>query len=249
MRPVLFELGPVTVHSYGVMIALAAVLAWWVLRHELQRRENRGDEASILVMSAMLGGFLGARGYYAVEHLTHEGAAALMGASGFTWYGGAIGGALAVLVVARIRRIPIDSLVASAAPALALGYAIGRVGCQLAGDGTYGVPSDLPWAMSYPDGEDPTTVRVHPAPVYETLTGLAMFGVLWRLRDKLRPVSLFGLYLVLAGISRFLVEFIRLNDPVVAGLTQPQLFAASFVVLGLALLTLRPRHGPAAAAA
>jgi len=137
-----------------------------------------------------------------------------------------------------------------AAPALALGYAVGRIACQFAGDGTYGQPSDLPWAMAYPNGEVPTTVRVHPTPVYETLAGLVFFAVLWRFRDRLSPPRLFGLYLLLAGSGRFLVEFIRRNDEVVLGLTQPQLFAAAFLAAGVALLSWRNgRRVPEAQAA
>jgi len=136
------------------------------------------------------------------------------------------------------------------APALAFGYAVGRIACQFAGDGTYGQPSDLPWAMAYPNGEVPTTVRVHPTPVYETLAGLLFFAVLWRFRDRLSPHRLFGLYLLLAGSGRFLVEFIRRNDEVVLGLTQPQLFAAAFLAAGLALLSWRKgQRAPEAQAA
>jgi phosphatidylglycerol:prolipoprotein diacylglycerol transferase len=105
------------------------------------------------------------------------------------------------------------------------------------------VASDLPWAMSYPDGELPTTVRVHPTPVYEMLASLLIFAGLWGLRDRLAPARLFALYLLLAGVERFLVEFLRRNDDVLFALTQPQLFAAAFVVLGVVLfMASRPRQ-------
>ena len=142
---------------------------------------------------------------------------------GLVWYGGAIGGALAVFAWAWWRGFLSLALLDLCAPALALGYAIGRIGCQLSGDGDYGKASDLPWAMSYPDGTVPTDERVHPTPVYETLAMGLVAWVLWRWRDRFRPGMLFALYLVLAGLERFLVEFVRRNDEVVAGLTTPQL--------------------------
>ena len=136
----------------------------------------------------------------------------------------------------------------AAAVPLAVGYAIGRVGCQLSGDGDYGTPSDLPWAMAYPDGTVPTTDEVHPTPVYETLAmGLAGV-VLWHLRDRFAPGVLFGLYLMIAGVERFLVEFIRRNDDVVAGLTLAQLIGLAMLALGAAIVAVR-RDVPHAATA
>ncbi len=239
MRPVLFELGPFDVRAYGVIVALAFCAAWLVLRTELERRDGRGDAAAPLILAAGLGGLLGARAYWFVERGGAVGLSDLFSGAGFTWYGGVLGGALAVVVVARHLRVRTEVLFASAALALPLGYALGRIACQFAGDGTYGVPSDLPWAMSYPNGEVPTDERVHPTPVYETLTGLLIFAVLWRLRDRLLPRRLFATYLTLAGTERFLVEFVRRNDEAFAGLTQPQLFALAFVVTG-AILFVRP---------
>jgi phosphatidylglycerol:prolipoprotein diacylglycerol transferase len=245
MRPVLFELGPIEVKSYGVFVALAFVGAWLVLRHELGRRTDRPDAASSLILGAALGGLLGARLYWYVEHSGSAHPGDLLSAAGFTWYGGVVGGAAAVLVTARWQRLALADVLGAAAPALALGYALGRIACQFAGDGTYGATSDLPWAMAYPHGEVPTTERVHPTPVYETLAGLFIFWALWRLRHRLSGPRLFGVYLVLAGVERFLVEFIRRNDEVMAGLTQPQLWAAAMALGGIALLVGDRRGAPA----
>ena len=126
-----------------------------------------------------------------------------------------------------------------AAVPLSLGYAIGRIGCQVSGDGDYGIHSNLPWAMSYPDGTVPTTDEVHPTPVYETLAMGVAGVVLWRLRDRFAPGVLFGLYLMIAGIERFLVEFIRRNDEVLAGLTEAQLIALAMLVLGATIVAVR----------
>ena len=236
MRPVLFHVGPVAVHSWGVMVALALATSGYALRSELRRRTGSGDAALALVLAGGLGGIVGARIYWFFEHLGHDSLTDSFSGAGFTWFGGLIGGAAAVMLVARRRGVELVPLLGASAPALALGYGVGRAACQLAGDGTYGVPSDLPWAMSYPHGEVPTAQRVHPTPIYETLASLLIFALLWRLRRRLSAVRLFALYLALAGAERFLVEFIRRNDDVLLGLTQPQLFGAAMVISGLALL-------------
>src|SRR5680860_42089 len=134
-----------------------------------------------------------------------------------------------------------------AAPALALGYAIGRVGCQLSGDGDYGTPTDLPWGMAYPDGTVSTTEEVHPTPVFETVAMGLVALVLWNLRDRFRPGVLFAIYLVLAGTERLLIELIRRNDAVFAGLTPAQLIAVALIAGGAALLGLLRRGGGAPA--
>jgi phosphatidylglycerol:prolipoprotein diacylglycerol transferase len=133
-----------------------------------------------------------------------------------------------------------------AAVPLALGNAIGRIGCQLAGDGDYGEPWDGPWAMGYPNGTVPTApgVTVHPTPIYETLAMGLIAWLLWQLRDRVRPGCLFALWLVLAGLARFLVEFVRINDVALAGLTVPQLQSLAMIIGGLVVLAVvRHRHG------
>ncbi len=242
MRPVLFHLGPLAVHSWGVFAALALALAGRVLGSELQRRIGRRDAAFAITLAAGVGGLVGARVYWFFEHLGDASITDSFSGAGFTWYGGVLGGAGAVLLVARIKRVAVLPLLGASPPALALGYGVGRIACQLAGDGTYGKPSDLPWAMSYPHGEVPTTQRVHPTPVYETLTSVLIFAVLWRLRERVSAGRLFAIYLVLAGLERFLVEFLRRNEHVLLGLTQPQLFAAAMIAAGVVALAWRPQR-------
>jgi phosphatidylglycerol:prolipoprotein diacylglycerol transferase len=164
------------------------------------------------------------------------------------WFGGLVGGALGVVLWAHWRGFLGWQLFDVAAVPLAIGYAIGRVGCQLSGDGDYGIHSDLPWAMSYPDGTVPTTDTVHPTPVYETLAMGVAGVVLWRLRDRFPLGVLFGLYLIIAGLERFLVEFIRRNEEIVAGLTQPQLISLGLMALGAAIVAVRGRVPRAATA-
>jgi phosphatidylglycerol:prolipoprotein diacylglycerol transferase len=120
-----------------------------------------------------------------------------------------------------------------AAPALALGYAIGRVGCQLSGDGDYGRATDMPWGMAYPEGTVRTLEEVHPTPVFETLAMGLVALALWNLRDRVRPGGLIALYLVLAGAERLLIEFIRRNDDFVLGLTEAQVISSLMILGGL----------------
>ena len=160
-----------------------------------------------MVFAALVGGLVGSRVDYLIQNwdkVSDDLLGNIFSGSGLVWFGGLVGGALGVILWARWRRLLGWELFDTAAVPLAVGYAIGRVGCQLSGDGDYGTQSDLPWAMSYPDGTVPTTDEVHPTPVYETLAmGLAGL-VLWRLRDRVAPGVLFGLYLMIAGIERFL---------------------------------------------
>jgi phosphatidylglycerol:prolipoprotein diacylglycerol transferase len=152
------------------------------------------------------------------------------------WFGGLVGGAIGVCLWAWRRGFLGLQLLDVATVPLTLGYAIGRVGCQLSGDGDYGVESDLPWAMAYPDGTVATTAEVHPTPVYETIAmGLVALG-LWRLRGRLAPGMVFAIYLVLSGLERLLVEFIRRNDDVFVGLTFAQLVSVAMLAAGAAWL-------------
>ena len=162
------------------------------------------------------------------------------------WYGGVLGGAIAVVLWARWRGMLNLGLLDFAAPLLALGYAIGRIGCQVSGDGDYGIRSSLPWAMGYPHGTVPTPpgVTVQPTPIYETLAMGLVALWLWRARDRYRPGILFAFYLVLAGVERLLVEFIRRNKEVFAGLTAAQLESLGLLIAGLLCLVLAARRGP-----
>lgn len=240
MKPVLFEFAGIEVTSYGASKALAALAVGFLVAHELRRHARDPELAYSLTLAGLLGGFLGAKLYYLVEQggdlSVHD-----LGGMGFTWFGGLAGGAVAVLLVARRHAIPSSLIAGIAAAPLAIGYGIGRLGCLLAGDGTYGVASDLPWAMSFPDGTVPTTEQVHPTPLYEAIGALVVAAVLWRLRTRLAPGAVFALFAVLMGVSRFLVEFIRLNEEVVLGLSQPQLW--SLVLIGVGVLVSMSSHG------
>lgn len=235
MYPTLIDVFGVQISSYGVSKALAALVAAWLLGRAFVRLGWDRDLAQNMVLRATLIGFAGAKAYYLLEHagsLTlHD-----LGGSGFTWYGGLIAGIASFWVDARRHGLPLGLLAGVAAVPLSVAYAIGRLGCLLAGDGTYGKPSDLPWAIAFPNGSVPTTVAVHPTPLYEAVVALGIAGLLWVLRHRLQPAALFGAYAVLTGLARALVETVRINEPVIAGLTQPQLWSAVLIAIGAVLL-------------
>jgi phosphatidylglycerol---prolipoprotein diacylglyceryl transferase len=241
------HLGPITLQTFGIMFALGFVSAGVLVGKRLVELGKPVDWAYEVVFSALAGGFIGARVYYMVQNwdeVKDDLFGSIFSGQGLVWYGGAIGGAIAVVLWARYRDFLSLALLDLCAPALAIGYAVGRIGCQLSGDGDYGVPSDLPWAMAYPDGTVPTTEEVHPTPVYETLAmGLGAW-LLWQMRDRFRTGVLFAIYLVYAGSERFLVEFLRRNDSVALGLTAAQLESLAMMVAGgVWIYAVRRRHG------
>ena len=232
--------------TFGLFFALCFA-AWGLLvARRLQELRRPVDWAYEMVFVALVGGLVGARGYYVVQHwdtASDDLAGTIFSGSGLVWYGGLLGGALAIVLWARRRGFLGLALLDLCAPGLALGYAVGRIGCQVSGDGDYGTTSSLPWAMAYPDGEAPIDVDVHPSPIYETLAMGLVAWVLWRLRDRLRAGALFALYLLAAGVERFLVELVRRNDEVVAGFTAPQLESVALAVAGAVWLSLLARRG------
>ena len=241
------DIGPVTLQSFGICFALAFLAAGALIWKRLGELGRPPDWAYEMGFAALLGGVVGSRVYFVVQNygeVKHDLIGNLFSGSGLVWYGGAIGGALAVILWARWRRFLGLALLDLAAPALALGYAIGRCGCQLSGDGDYGKAWNGPWAMAYPEGTVPTDKTVHPTPVYETLAmGLGAW-ILWQLRDRVRTGVLFAIYLVYAGAERFLVEFLRRNHEVALGLTAAQLESLAMMAGGLLwIVIVVRRHG------
>jgi phosphatidylglycerol:prolipoprotein diacylglycerol transferase len=239
------HLGPLTLQTFGIMFALGFIGAGLLVAKRLVELGKPVDWAYEMMFAALAGGFIGARVYYMVQHwgtVQDDVLGNVFSGEGLVWYGGLLGGAAAVLLWARYRDFLGLALLDLSAPALAIGYAIGRIGCQLSGDGDYGIHSGLPWAMSYPDGTVPTNDHVHPTPVYETIAMGLVALLLWRWRDRFRPGLLFALYLILAGTERLLVEFIRRNDDVIAGLTAPQLQSLGMIVAGVVWFALAARR-------
>lgn len=248
MYPTLIDFGPFGIHSYGLMLASAFITVVFVLQRELKRRGFVSEVASSIVMAAGIGGVVGAKLYSAVQdgQLRFD---ELFSTSGLVWYGGLIGGSLAASLYILRSPNPYLPTIDAIGPTLLLGYGIGRIGCFLAGDGDYGPPSDLPWAMAFPNGTVPTDVPVHPTPLYETLISFAFFAILWTQRRRMEetPGVLFGASLILLGIERFIVEFWRTNPPVLAGLSTAQLFSIFLVIFGIGFIfwmRSRPRVVP-----
>ena len=182
----------------------------------------------------------GAKLLWVFEHLGEAPAIdLLLSRGGMSWFGGFAGGVLAGLVVMQRRRLPKVAILAAAAPALAVGHAIGRIGCLLVGD-DYGKPTDLPWGIAFPEGLPPTSVPVHPTQIYEALAlvPLAILLFLWR-RQRRADAFVLGAYLLAAGAIRFAIEFLRVNEPVVGPFSVAHLASMVVIVLGLGVLTQR----------
>jgi phosphatidylglycerol---prolipoprotein diacylglyceryl transferase len=246
MKPEVHVLG-ISIKTFGVTFALAFLACGLVIARRLRELEKPVDWAYELVFAALLGGVIGARGYFLIQNYSsvqHNLLGSIFSGSGLVWYGGAIGGAIGVLLWMRWRDAIELRMFDMAATALALGYGIGRIGCQVSGDGDYGIRSSLPWAMGYPHGTVPTPpgVTVQPTPIYETVAMCLLAYFLWQLRDRVRPGVVFALYLVLSGLERLLVEFIRRNAEVWAGLTAPQLESIALMIVGLAWLAWMARE-------
>jgi phosphatidylglycerol---prolipoprotein diacylglyceryl transferase len=260
------HLGPVTLPTFGLMVATAMIVAFVVLRADLRRRGVVAD-AEMLVAVPTVAGIAGAKLYHVLEAPRefftdpwHQ----LFSQFGFAWFGGLLAGFAAFVMLARRFGIALLELCDAASPAAALGYGIGRIGCLLSGDGDYGIPTSLPWGMSFPNGLVPTTDRVHPTPIYELIVSVGIFWILWRMgakhasgslanaaagearskgdRSKKTPTTsghIFATYLILTGVARFFVEFIRINPRSFFGLTNAQ--AASLLsILAGGLLLWRP---------
>jgi phosphatidylglycerol:prolipoprotein diacylglycerol transferase len=255
MYPIIFQIGPITIYSFGAMMALAALSAAWVVSSELKRKGYNPELASTMVFAAAIGGLVGARLLFIVEEWNNFLAAPLnyiFTGAGFTWYGGFFGGAAAVSWVLKKNKIPWLVGADIGASALAVAYGVGRIGCHVAGDGDWGAVTDMPWGVAYTNAivgwVDPNTgipyapgVLVHPTPIYEFLQGVLVFGILWALRKKnLAPGTLAWLYLILAGLMRFIVEFWRINPQVGFGLSEAQWISLLLMFLGFVLLATRP---------
>jgi len=240
VHPILFNVGGRPFYSYGLLAVLAMFVGGYVVQR-LSRRHGIDSAAALeLTVAAILGGLVGARLYWLAEHW-HEARGDLLhsvlGGAGFTWYGGLLGGVIAVIALARFRHLSLGLAANVMAPAVALGYAVARIGCLLAGDGTYGRPSGLPWAIAFPRGMVPTTVPVQPTPAYETLAMLVVFIVLYRMARRPQPGwCVFAWFLVLSGLERFAAEFLRINQRWLLGLTPPQWFALAGVLVGTGVL-------------
>jgi phosphatidylglycerol:prolipoprotein diacylglycerol transferase len=267
MRPKLFEIGPLPVYSYGLMLGICFIAASYLLTREFKRKNLDEGIAVNTTFIALIGGIVGSKLLYIIEEwsyitslpsgklFTTQG---LFSPEGLTFYGGFVLAVVLIFIYVRKKKIPFLRVADCAAPGLAIGYGIARIGCHLAGDGDYGIPvsefaSWVPWGTDYSNGTVPPSAAFrgtdiaqrfggvvpdntlcHPTPIYEFILGVIIFAVLWKYRKVFKQDGkLFFLYLVLSGVSRLLVEFIRINPRLMFGLSEAQLISIVLIVLGL----------------
>ena len=254
--PFNIRIGPLNLTGYGIMLMVGFLVGGWLMDRDLKERGLRHEYAADLTVAAVIGGVLGAKLWFVAA--TGE-VGSLFSRGGLVWYGGFIGGVAVVLLNGWRLKVPMRWTMEITAPALAAAYALGRIGCFLVGD-DYGVPTSLPWGVQFPQGIPPTTAEalardfhvtipagvspetvlaVHPTQLYETAIMTAVFMLLWRKRGHPNGTGwLFGLYLVLAGAERFLVEFLRAKEDRLFGpITLAQVVALSIILVGAVLLT------------
>lgn len=244
MYPVILEFGPITIYSFGVLMAAGFYFGSLVSVKEYERRGGNGEALWSLLVWVFLIGLASSRVlsiFNNPQAFFEAPLSELLAGSGFVWYGGFLGGAAAAWLLGRARHMDFVTLADCCAPGLLLGQAFGRLGCHVSGDGDWGVPTTLPWGVAYTNGiapwEHPPGVVVHPTPLYEAAAYFALFALLWRWRHRNPPLgSLFAAYMVGNGFARFLVEFIRIEPRIALGLTQAQWIGLAMTVAGIAWL-------------
>lgn len=262
--PLVFEIGPLQITGYGIMMMVGFLVAGWAIQIDLRRRGLNEEYAADIVVAAVIGGVVGAKLWYVA--LTGD-PNALFSRGGLVWYGGFVGGTLAVAFNGWRKKVPTRLTADLVAPGLAVGYALGRIGCFLVQD-DYGVPTSVPWAFRFPEGAPPSTAQnmsvmfgvdippgvsgaevlaVHPTQLYEATLMLIVFWALWRMRTHGNGMGwLMGAYLAFAGVERFAIEFLRAKDDRLLGMfTIAQLTSILIVATGVAvMLILKDRESP-----
>lgn len=252
MYPKLFEIGPVPVYSYGLMLGITFLVGSALFSRELKRNsfdENIGVTVTFL---CLIGGIIGSKLFYILEEWnfgstkplsSYMTADVLLSPSGLTFYGGLLLAIVLVMIYCKIKGLSILKMFDMMSPSAALGYGIARIGCHLSGDGDYGIPvNGTFWEFlgySYSNGTVPTQagVLVHPTSIYEFIAAIFIFLFLWKRRDKFSvPGIIFAYYLILSGIERLLIEIIRLNPRIVLGLSQAQIISVIMILGGIYLL-------------
>lgn len=272
MCPILFRVGPFTVYSYGLMLAIGFIIASYTMTVEYRRRKLDPNLAGTVTLLALVGGVAGSKILYLLEHWDHfvlDPAGMAFSPGGLSYFGGFFLASAAIWLYARSKGVPFLTIADGTSPGLMLGYGIARLGCHFAGDGDYGFPTTLPWGTDYshgtyppsqafrnfpeitsrfPGGIVPDTTPCHPTPVYELILCALLFGILWKYRTRFQTRgTMFMAYLVLAGIERFVIEFLRINPRTVLGLSEYQVFALALILVGstgLYILTKRARQVP-----
>jgi phosphatidylglycerol:prolipoprotein diacylglycerol transferase len=272
MIPVLFEIGPFKIYSFGLLLGIGFLLGSYIFSLELKRKKINPDLASTITILAVVFGIGGAKVLFLIEEWStfiRNPLGEAFSPGGLTWYGGFILGMTVISVYLWKKKVPFLKVWDSLAMGLILAYGVARIGCHLSGDGDYGFPTNLPWgtvyakgtlppsrafaifpeiASRYPGGVVPDTTPCHPTPVYEFLLGVTGFLVLWRLRKRPWPDGkMFMVYLMMSSVFRFSVEFLRLNPRLLFGLSEAQLISVPLFFFGLAGVYLLDRRQAARA--
>ena len=256
------HLGPLTIPTFGLMVATALIVSAYILQADFNRRGFNADAFGMITIAGLLG-IIGAKLYHLLETPAEFFAnpfSLFFSRYGFAWFGGFLGGFGAMLYLGRRARLPMLEFLDACSPAACFGYAIGRIGCLLSGDGDYGRPTSLPWGMSFPNGVVPTLERVHPTPLYEFAVWCLIGALLWHLGSKalqetkssgakMPPGEIFSYYLILTGIARFLVEIIRINPRSFLGMSNAQAVSVLSVIAGIFLLVRLKMQSPVQAVA
>jgi phosphatidylglycerol:prolipoprotein diacylglycerol transferase len=236
--------GHFSIGTFGLCLWLASVCACWTLYRNFRRHGIDADAVGVAAYTTVCG-VGGAKLWHVLEDpamLMHQPLQVLFDRAGFAWFGGLLAGIAILMWLGRQAKIGALGMLDLAAPAVSVGYGVGRIGCLVSGDGDYGIPTSLPWGMSFPNGLVPTSQRVHPTPIYELLAALLIAGYLWWRGAKFRgegalPMGqITGEYLVLSGAARFLVEFIRINPRIYWGMSNAQVASIGSVVAGFLLI-------------
>lgn len=234
MFPTLFQIGNFEVSTFGLMVAAGLFFGGELGARSFERVGLDREAAWRIVTWGAIGGILGSKLWYAGEQVIRDLPGGFLdhflSRAGMTWYGGLVGGAALGIASALRQRLSLLQVVNCAAPSVAIGQAIGRIGCLLVGD-DYGRVTDVPWGIAFPRGLPPIDQPVHPTQIYESFWLFAVSAWLWRRRG--RSTFLFGEYLLLAGLGRFGIEFVRNNPPLVGSLTNAQLTAVVCMLLGI----------------
>jgi phosphatidylglycerol---prolipoprotein diacylglyceryl transferase len=248
------HLGSFTIGTFGLMLWLAAVCAGYVLHLNFRRFHVQADAISVVAFVTVLG-VIGAKLWHVFEDpvtLFHYPASTLFDRAGFAWYGGLIAGIVTLMWQGRTAKVGALGMLDLAAPAAAVGYGVGRIGCLTSGDGDYGIPTKLPWGVAFPHGLVPTVQRVHPTPIYELIGALIIAAILWKRGSAMLSKGgwigrgeITGEYLVLSGLARFLVEFIRINPRIYFGMSNAQVASIGSMIVGIAMMVWARRRSAA----
>jgi phosphatidylglycerol:prolipoprotein diacylglycerol transferase len=232
--------------TFGLMLWVAAVVAGLVMERSFRRAKISADAIGMVAIT-VIAGIIGAKLWHVIDspwEFRAQGWSVLWDTGGFAWFGGLVFGISALIIQGIRAKIGALRTLDLAAPAAAFGYGIGRIGCFLSGDGCYGKPTHLPWGMAFPHGIEPVFVPVHPTPLYELAGGLLIGTWLWIRAGKPRPSgAILGEYLVLTGLARFSVEFLRRNPAFLWGMSNAQVASIGSMAAGTILLVWLARRG------